>query len=70
MKACKGALFLGRALREQGHDVRLLEAKGLSSIVNNVDKLGVRLSGFSLYIAVRSMKPYMLIIGAGEDRYP
>jgi transposase len=27
MEACSGAHFLGRALREQGHEVRLMPAK-------------------------------------------
>ena len=30
MEACGGAHFLGRALREQGHDVRLMPTRKLS----------------------------------------
>jgi transposase len=40
MEPCAGAHFLGRALREQGHDVRLMPAQyvksGSGSVSNSV----------------------------------
>ena len=32
MEACGGAHFLGRALREQGHDVKLIPAQGIELV--------------------------------------
>ena len=33
VEACSGSHFLGRALRDQGHDVRLMPASGMSSLM-------------------------------------
>jgi transposase len=35
MEACGGSHFLGRALREQGHDVRLIPAQYVKSYVKS-----------------------------------
>jgi len=34
LEACSGAHFLGRALRKQGHDVRLIAAQFVKPFVN------------------------------------
>src|ERR1700689_3680409 len=35
MEACSGSHFLGRALREQGHDVKLIPAVGVEKLSTN-----------------------------------
>jgi hypothetical protein len=42
MEACSGSHFLGRALREQGHDVRLMPAQYVKPYVktNKSDYIG------------------------------
>ena len=39
MEACSGAYFLGRALREQGHEVRLMPAQSEDREVDVPDEL-------------------------------
>jgi len=35
MEACSGSHFLGRALREQGHDVKLIPGVGVEKVSTN-----------------------------------
>src|SRR5215469_724666 len=37
LEACSGAHFLGRALKKQGHDVRLIAAESVKTFVKSIN---------------------------------